>query len=109
MASSTVVRSPPSPPYSLRERERQDVVLGQQLDHVPWELGLLVDLGGAGRDLFVGKLRDGVAQRGLLFGQLNHGRDASAGRASRPARAHAARGRRLRGYAPYDSSVTDRD
>ncbi len=44
-----------------RKWQSQHVVLGQQLDHVPRELGLLVDLGGARGHRTVGELRDGVA------------------------------------------------
>ena len=51
----------PEPAVLGRKGQSQDVVLGQQLDDVPRELGRLVDLGGARRDPLAGELRDGVA------------------------------------------------
>src|SRR6185312_3278656 len=39
----------------LREGEREDVVLAQELDRIPGELGGVVDLGGARRDPLAGE------------------------------------------------------
>ena len=52
-----------------RERQGQDVVLGEEPAHVLGELGGPVDLGGARRDALVGEDADGVAEHLLLLGQ----------------------------------------
>ena len=43
----------PVPPYSVEERQRQHVLLGEQPPDVPRVLGGAVDLGGARRDLLL--------------------------------------------------------
>ena len=53
----------------LVEREREDVVLAEELDQVPRELRARVDLGRAGRDLLARQGADEVAQLALLDGQ----------------------------------------
>ena len=79
IARQTVSRSPPSPPYSLRERQAQDVVAGEQLLDVPRELGGPVDLGGARRDPLVGE--DRGRRRAGRAGRRSGGRSGS-GRAA---------------------------
>ena len=58
----------------LRERQRQDVLGGEQLAEVLRELTGPVDLGGPWRDAFVGKDADSVAEERLLLGQPIRGR-----------------------------------
>ena len=62
----------------VRKRQRQEVVLAQQLDDVPRELAAAVDLGRARRDLVLGQLAHGVAQRALIRVQNGHRPDRSA-------------------------------
>ena len=71
-----------------RERQREDVVVGEQPPHVLGELGRSVDLGGARGDPLVGEDADRVAEHLVLFGQAvgprgsargRHGRHRSAG------------------------------
>ena len=52
-----------------RERQGEDVVVGQKPAHVLGELADLVDLGGPGRDPLVGEDADRVAEHLLLLGQ----------------------------------------
>ena len=52
-----------------RVRQGEHVVLGEQLDHVPGELGAGVDGRGPGCDAFVGQDADGVAEVALLVAQ----------------------------------------
>jgi len=51
----------------LGERHGQDVLLGEQLFHVPGELAFGVDLGGARCDLVAHELADDIQQH-LFFG-----------------------------------------
>ncbi len=51
-----------------RERQAEDVLLGQQLAHVPRVLGLLVDLGRARRDPLARDLADRLAEIQVLLG-----------------------------------------
>ena len=53
----------------LLEGKPEDVVLAEQLDHVPRELGGLVDLLGARRDTLARERADEVADLALLVGQ----------------------------------------
>ena len=53
----------------LGEREAEQVVLAQQLDHVPRELGRLVDLGRARGDALAREVAHEVANLALLVGQ----------------------------------------
>ena len=62
-----------------RERQGQDVVVGEQSPHVLRELAGLVDLGGPRRDPLVGQDADGVAEHLVLVGQADRAR----GRGSR--------------------------
>ena len=55
----------------LLERDREDVVLGEEPAHVLGPLGRPVDRRGAGCDLLVGELPDRIAQQGLLLGQAH--------------------------------------
>ena len=57
------------PAVLLGERQRQDVLGGQQLAQVLRELAGPVDLGGPRRDALVGEDADGVTQEQLLLGQ----------------------------------------
>jgi hypothetical protein len=50
-------------------REPEELVLAEELDHVPGELALLVDLGGPWRDALAGERPDKVADLALLVGQ----------------------------------------
>ena len=54
---------------ALLEREAEDLVVAQELDHVPGELALLVDLGRTGRDALAGQGADEVADLALLAGE----------------------------------------
>ena len=60
---------PTKPAEALGERQRQDVVRGEERAHVLGKFGGPVDLGGSRRDLLVGQDADGVAQHRLLIGQ----------------------------------------
>ena len=51
-----------------RERQREDVVVGEQPPHVLGELAGLVDLGGSRRDPLVRQHADGVAEHLVLVG-----------------------------------------
>ena len=57
------------PAVLLGERQRQDVLGGQQLAEVLRELAGSIDLGGARRDLLVGQDPDRLAQQRLVLGQ----------------------------------------
>src|SRR5262249_59588909 len=54
---------------ALLERQPEQVVLAHQLDHVPGELGGLVDLGRAGRDALTREVAHEVADLALLLAQ----------------------------------------
>ncbi len=73
-ARQTDSSSPPRPPCSFRERQGQDVVVGQQAAQVLGELAAPVDLGGPGRDALVGQDADGVAEHLVLLGRGGRGR-----------------------------------
>ena len=60
---------PTEPAEALGERQRQDVVRGEERAHVLGKFGGPVDLGGSWRDLLVGQDADSVAQHRLLIGQ----------------------------------------
>jgi hypothetical protein len=62
-------RSGAEPAVFLGEEEAEDVVLAEELDHVPGELVGGVDLGGPRRDPLARELPDEVAQFPLLVGQ----------------------------------------
>ena len=68
-ARQTVSSCAAEPAVRLGERQPEDVVGGEELLDVPGELGRLVDLGGARRDLLVGQHADRVAEHLLLLGQ----------------------------------------
>src|SRR5438105_39494 len=67
----------------LLERQPEDLVLAQQLDHVPGELGRLVDLGRAWSDVLARKRAHEVADLALLVRQrvAGHGSSLVFGRA----------------------------
>jgi hypothetical protein len=54
---------------ALSEREPEDLVLAQELDHVPWEVSRLVDLRGAGRDPLPRQGANELADLALLVGK----------------------------------------
>ena len=60
---------PAEPAVLGRERQRQDVVVGEQPAHVLGELRRPIDLGGARRDAVVSEDADRVSQHLLLVGQ----------------------------------------
>ena len=78
-ARQTVRSSPPSPPCSVRERQGQDVVIGQQPAQVLGELAGAVDLGGTRRDPLVGQHADGVAEHLVLLAEAVGARGAVRG------------------------------
>jgi two-component system, NarL family, response regulator LiaR len=61
-----------------RERQSEHVVLREELNDVPWELGTGIDVCRARRDSLVGQLAHAVTQGGLFVGQDGHGPDRSA-------------------------------
>ena len=76
----------PEAAVRLGERDREDVVVGEQAADVVGPLGGPVDLRGPGRDALVGELADRVAEEHLLLGQAGRsgggGDDAHGGHAS---------------------------
>jgi len=62
-------RARPGAAVLLVEREREDVLLGQQLPQVVRVLGLLVDLGSPRGNPLAGDLADQVAERDLLLAE----------------------------------------
>ena len=62
-----------------RERQGEDVVVGEQPAHVLGELAGLVDLRGAGGDAVVGQHADRVAEHLLVFRESERARGAARG------------------------------
>ena len=82
-ARQTVSRSAAETAVLDRERQGQDVLIGQEAAQVLGELAGPVDLGGPGRHLLVGQDADGVAEHELLLGESRgrcHGRHRTAAR-----------------------------
>ena len=81
----------------LGEHQPEEAVLAEELDHVPRELGGVVDLGGAWRDPLAGERADEVADLALLRGQpvARHAAKSRPGSARRRTRPRA-RAQRLR-------------
>ena len=69
IATSAISAPAPSAAVLLVEEEPEEVVLAEELDHVPRELGRLVDLGGARRDALARQRADEVADLALLVGE----------------------------------------
>ena len=85
-------RARPGAAVLLLEGQPEKVVLAEELDHVPRELGLLVDLGRARGDALAGERAHEVADLALLVGQrvVGHGEESICGQAA-GARARATR------------------
>ena len=77
-------RARPGAAVLLLERQAEQVVLAEELDHVPGELGLLVDLGRARGDALAGERAHEVADLALLVGQrvVGHGEESICGQAA---------------------------
>ena len=78
IATSVISALAPMPPYSSSNMIAEEVVLAEDLDDVPRELGGLVDLGRARRDPLARERAHELADLALLVGQRvegAHGRD----------------------------------
>ena len=78
IATSTISAPVPVPPYCSSNGQAEELVLAEELDHVPRELALLVDLGRARGDALAGERAHEVADLALLVGQRVEGRKYSA-------------------------------
>ena len=74
IARQTDSSSPPRPPIFRGERQRQDVLRGEELAEVSRELAGPVDLGGPRGHALVGQHADRIAEELLLLGQPVRGR-----------------------------------
>ena len=75
-ATMTISAPVPVPPYCSSKGRPKQLVLAEELDHVPRELALLVDLGRARRDALAGERAHEVADLALLVGQRIVGHEA---------------------------------